>query len=60
MKPLITIIKPILILLLVVNLFFWIVYHASGHKIPIQTDLTFGFISLFLGLGILFLYLKKL
>ena len=59
MKTIISVIKPTLIIFLIVNLFFWMIYHSSGHKIPLETDLTFGFVSLFFVLIIFFLHLKK-
>jgi len=44
MKSLIQMIRVILILLLCFFVFTWlIVYHGSGHQIPLNTDLSFAY-----------------
>lgn len=42
MRQLVIIIKVILIILLILNLFVWLMAHGSGHNIPLKTDLKFG------------------
>ena len=54
MKILISVAKIITILLLILDLLFGLMAHASGHKIPSETDWTVGISSLIL-LGIFFL-----
>ena len=44
--------------LLVLDLFMWVAAHASGHKIPIKTDLSCGISALVLA-GILFILFLK-
>ena len=62
MKTVIFIAKILVIFLLTLNLFFWLLAHASGHKIPSKTDWSFGISStILLGLSFLLNFtLKKL
>ncbi len=55
MKIAFLIIKIILILLLIFNLFFWAGLYAAGHNIPKKTDVTFAIrvVSLILALIVL-------
>lgn len=46
MKSLIQASQWLIIILVVIVLFTMMVYHGSGHKIPINTDLKFGGIIL--------------
>lgn len=48
MKLSLKIAKMILIILLILDVFFWLLAHASGHKIPSKTDWSFGISSLIL------------
>jgi hypothetical protein len=48
MKIVIKVIIVITYVLLVLNLFFWVAAHGSGHKIPLKTNLSFGISSLVL------------
>lgn len=48
MKTFIIIAKGLITILLALNLFFWVAAHASGHKIPIKTDWSFGISSIIL------------
>lgn len=43
MKSAIQVIRVILTLLLCFFAFTWLIYHGSGHKIPLNTDLSFGY-----------------
>lgn len=53
MKITIIIIQIVLVAALAVNMFIWLIAHASGHKIPSKTDLVFGLRSLFLIIALL-------
>jgi len=48
--------KVISIIVLVLSLFFWGISHGSGHKIPIENDLLFAFIS---GASLLVFFIAK-
>lgn len=54
MKTLILILKIILSVLLVLDIFIWIIAHGSGHTIPNRTDWSFALTALIL-LGLLFI-----
>jgi uncharacterized membrane protein YphA (DoxX/SURF4 family) len=54
MKTAIFFTKILVIILLILNVFFWLLAHGSGHKIPSKTDWSFGISSLIL-LGLAFL-----
>ncbi len=54
MKTVIFLTKILAILLLILNVFFWLLAHGSGHKIPSKTDWSFGISSIIL-LGLAFL-----
>jgi len=55
MKVLIVVLKVLVIIALCADLFFWLVAHASGHKIPSKTDWSFGITSILLLLVLLVL-----
>ncbi len=40
MKTLIIILKAVVIILLGLDVLFWMAAHASGHKIPVNTDIS--------------------
>jgi len=42
MKIAIQIIKFFLLVALCFTIFVWLMYHGSGHKIPLKTDILFG------------------
>jgi hypothetical protein len=50
--------KILVIFLLVLDLFFWLAAHASGHKIPLETNWYFGLSSALLAV-VAFLLHKK-
>ncbi|MBB6239848.1 hypothetical protein HDC90_004510 [Pedobacter sp. AK013] len=45
MKVVFLIVKSIVILLLIIDLLFWMMAHASGHIIPSKTNWAFGLSS---------------
>ena len=57
MKGAFFIYKVFAVIILLADLFLWAIYHASGHKIPLITDLTFAGIGLAAILLIIFLNL---
>ncbi|MDZ7897987.1 MAG: hypothetical protein U5N85_08160 [Arcicella sp.] len=60
MKTVIFFAKVLVIVLLILNLFFWLLAHGSGHKIPPKTDWSFGISSLvLLGLAFLLNFVRK-
>jgi hypothetical protein len=60
MQLLKTILLIVAILLFCANLFFWLIAHASGHNIPLKTDVIFAATSLMLLVMIIFLVIKKI
>lgn len=42
MKKFLIFLKVILILLIILDLLFWLLAHGSGHLIPVQTDIGIG------------------
>ncbi len=60
MKTLIVILKVLVTVLLVLDLLFWMAAHASGHKIPIRTDVSCAVTALILvGVLLLLFFLGK-
>jgi hypothetical protein len=49
--------RVLVIIVLSAVLFFWLAAHASGHKIPSNTDWSFGITSVLLLLVLLVLFL---
>jgi len=41
MRKIAHVLKWVCLVLLVINLFFWVLYSASGHKIPTDTNVFF-------------------
>lgn len=56
MKRLLQILQVGIALLLIIALFFWAGLHATGHKIPVKTDIT-AFLNISV-LTLLFIILK--
>jgi hypothetical protein len=56
MRVLIVILRVLVIIALSAVLFFWLAAHASGHKIPSETDWSFGITSVLLLLVLLVLF----
>jgi hypothetical protein len=56
MRALIVFLRVLLIIAIIAVLFFWLAAHASGHKIPSETDWSFGITSVLLLLVLLVLF----
>jgi len=59
MQKVVKILKIILTVLLVANLFFWAAIHGSGHKIPAETNRQFAFNSLGLTILLIIMFFLK-
>ena len=59
MRTLIQIIQVILSILLALFLFGWLGFHASGHKIPLKTDLSFIYTITFILVFLLGMFFVK-
>ena len=57
MRIMIVVITIVVALILIGNLFLWMIAHGSGHKIPASTDMSFGLSSLLLAAFMLILIL---
>ena len=56
MKTSIAILKVLVAVLLILNLLFWMMAHASGHKIPVETNVSCAVTALILFGALFFLY----
>jgi hypothetical protein len=59
MQKVLVFVKAVLLILLGINLFMWMVFNGSGHKIPVKTNWTFAVVSLIIAAVLLVVIVIK-